>query len=140
MLHVLVAVAVVAYFVYSTDDHPKLKEVKRLYVLLMAKLIELGEFPMLHHVVPLVGFSKPMGPNVGYNTNKGEEIGLCLVGEVNQIFHVLLHELAHMTVDEYNHDEQFWNSFVRLRDIAVDAGLYTKISTKERFCGQHVND
>ena len=60
------------------------------------------------------------GGGVGWNVYKGYEIGLCIDGTPNQIFHVLLHELAHCTVPEYEHSPQFWQNFRELRDIAVE--------------------
>ena len=39
-----------------------------------------------------------MTTNVGFNSNKGDNIAVCVDGDVNSIMHVLLHELAHCTV------------------------------------------
>ena len=58
----------------------------------------------------------------------------------DQIFHVLLHELAHCTVQEYSHSEKFWKNYLRLRDIAVEIGVYERIGGKQKFCGEHVSD
>jgi hypothetical protein len=77
---------------------------------------------------------------VGYNTNKGQEIAICLDGTPNEIFHVLIHELAHCTVDEYSHSEEFWANYVELRDICIQLGIYQKIPERTKFCGEHIQD
>lgn len=81
-----------------------------------------------------------MRGSVGYNTNKGGEIAVCLDGSPNEIFHVLLHELAHCTVSEYSHSNEFWNNYVELRDQCIALGIYEKIPAQTSFCGQHVSD
>jgi uncharacterized SAM-binding protein YcdF (DUF218 family) len=77
---------------------------------------------------------------LGYNTNKGYEIGLCLDGTVNQIFHVLLHELAHSTVSEYEHSTNFWQNFKELRELATKIGIYEPVNSSEKFCGKYISD
>ena len=53
--------------------------------------------------------------------------------------YVLLHELAHITVEEYDHSEQFWKNFKRLREVASELGIYTPEPDME-YCGQHIKD
>jgi len=77
---------------------------------------------------------------VGYNTNKGAEIVVCLDGTVNDVFHVLIHELAHCTVKEYTHSDQFWKNYIELRDMCADLGIYQQIPERKEFCGQHIQD
>ena len=71
----------------------------------------------------------------GYNVNKGYEISVCYDKDVNAMFHVLLHELAHCTVKEYKHSQEFWGNLTKLRDVAVKNGIYTPITTPKKFCG-----
>ena len=130
------------YLIYSTRDPENLIEVKRRYKILRTYIQTHHssvpeKFWVLETPVVLVG--KESG-DLGYNSNKGYEIGLCLSGDPNDIFHVLLHELAHSTVDEYSHSEQFWKNFAELRDLASSIGLYEKIPAKKEFCGQYIQD
>jgi hypothetical protein len=81
-----------------------------------------------------------MSESVGWNTNKGQEIAICLDGTPNQIMHVLIHELAHCTVNEYSHSKEFWANYVELRNIAMQIGIYDRIPTREQFCGQRIQD
>jgi predicted metal-dependent hydrolase len=81
-----------------------------------------------------------MNGSVGSNTNKGGEIVLCLDGKTNEIFHVLIHELAHSTVDEYSHSPEFWKKYVELRNICVHLDIYQQIPQRTEFCGQHIQD
>lgn len=72
----------------------------------------------------------------GYSVNKGYEIAICYDKDVNSMFHVLLHELAHCTVDEYKHSTEFWNNLKELKSIATKHNLYTPINNPKNFCGK----
>ena len=125
----------------NTKEPPKLIEVKKKYAIFREHLISVNdpEFRMLHRQIPITGFYS-MSDAVGFNTNKGYEIGVCLDGSPNEIFHVLLHELAHCTVTEYSHSGQFWDNFKKLKDTAVSIKIYTEISESTPFCGKHIRD
>lgn len=87
---------------------PILDEVKRRYEKLRAHLATLDDPRWQKLVKPsiitgMVDWDKTKGA-IGYNVNKGYEIGICLRGDdANSAFYVLLHELAHITVSEYDH-------------------------------------
>ena len=129
------------WILFQTKEPQELVEVKEKYRVLREHIASTGhpKYQMLVRCVPLTGFIT-MNDTVGYNTNKGQEIALCLDGKPNEIFHVLIHELAHCTVDEYSHSDQFWNNYIELRDMCVDLGIYEKIPERTKFCGQHVQD
>ncbi len=95
-------------------------------------------FKILQHPVILTGYTR--GKIVGYNTDKGSEIGLCIDGTPNQIFHILLHELAHSTVTEYSHSDDFWNNFNELKKLCTKIGIYTPIDNKVKVCGKFIQD
>jgi hypothetical protein len=77
---------------------------------------------------------------IGSNVNKGYEIYICLDGDdVNSAFYVLIHELAHMTVPEYDHSIKFWENFEKLKKICIDAGLYVKAGPR-KYCGDAIRD
>jgi hypothetical protein len=133
---------VINIFIINTTIEPReFTEVKEKYRILREHLRETNneKFSMLVKPIVLTG-RKTMQESVGYNVNKGAEITICLNGGVNEIFHVLIHELAHSTVQEYSHSEQFWSNYAELRDICINIGLYEKITDKTEFCGQHVQD
>ena len=130
------------YLVFSTRDSPNMREVKRRYKILREYIQDNHatvpeKFWILETPIILVG--KASG-DLGYNSNKGFEIGICLDGTPNDIFHVLLHELSHSTVEEYSHSEQFWNNFSELKNIASNLGIYQKITEKKEFCGKFISD
>lgn len=141
MIAFLVLFIVNLWILYRTQEHPKLIEVKEKYRILREHLDETGheKFHMLVRCIPITGIMR-MNGGVGYNTNKGGDIAVCLDGEPNEIFHVLIHELAHCTVDEYEHSPKFWNNYIELRDICVNLGIYEKIPNKTEFCGEHIQD
>jgi len=141
MIAFIILLLVNLWILLQTKEPPELLEVKEKYRILRDRIIDIDyeKFHVLKKCVPITGF-KRMNGSVGYNTNKGDEIALCLDGEVNHIFHVLIHELAHCTVNEYSHSEEFWRNYIELRDICVNLGIYEKIPEKTKFCGQHVQD
>lgn len=126
---------------YKTREPQELLEVKEKYRILREHIRDTGneKYKMLVHPTPITGM-KRMKDSVGSNTNKGSEIVVCLDGKTNEIFHVLIHELAHSTVDEYSHSQQFWNNYIELRDMCVHLGIYQQIPQKTEFCGQHIQD
>ena len=134
---------IINLFILSTTREPeRLVEVKEKYRRLREHLEETNneKFKVLTRCIPITAMHRTRGP-IGYNTNKGVDIGLCIDGQnSNQIFHVLIHELAHTTVREYSHSREFWDNFVELRQICIDLGIYEKISSKTRFCGQYIQD
>ena len=139
---VFLLVAVDLYIILSNREPKNLREVKKRYETLRlyiqnntASVPE--KFHVLAHPVVIVG--KDAG-EIGYNSNKGYEIGVCLDGTPNDIFHVLLHELSHSTVQEYSHSEQFWKNFSKLKGIASSLGLYQNIPERKSFCGQYIQD
>lgn len=124
--------------IFTVEDQ-RLREVRERYKTLREHLKARGLFPELHGEIPIIAH-RGLVNAVGYNVNKGAEIGLCIDGTVNEIFHVLLHELAHCTVDEYSHTTRYWDQFEKLRNEAVSAGLYAVISEQTAFCGKHIMD
>ena len=129
------------WILQHTREPQELVEVKEKYGVLREHLTETKneKFKMLTRCVPITAVKRMRG-GVGYNTNKGQEIAICLDGTPNEIFHVLIHELAHSTVDEYSHSEEFWANYVELRDICIQLGIYQKIPERTKFCGEHIQD
>ena len=127
---------------YTNRKEPVLEEVKERYHTLREHLKKTDEpkFRVLHDEIPIVAYKGSLMRGVGYNTNKGQEIGLCIDGEVNHVFHVLLHELAHCTVDEYSHSDNFWDNYEELRNEAITIGVYGNIGTLTPFCGKQIVD
>lgn len=84
-------------------------------------------------------WNKSKGP-IGSNVNKGYEIYICLDGnDVNSAMYVLIHELAHMSVPEYDHTSNFWENFKKLKKLCVDNGLYTE-NGERGYCGDIIRD
>lgn len=125
---------------WATQEPPNLVEVKRRYQILVDHIRESEvpeKFKVLENQVVITG---RRGGDLGYNVNKGFEIGICLDGTPNDMFHVLLHELAHSTVEEYTHSEQFWKNFGELKDMSVKLGIYERINQRKKFCGEYIQD
>jgi WLM domain len=85
-------------------------------------------------------WTRARGP-IGSNVNKGYEIYICLDGktDVNSAMYVLIHELAHMSVPEYDHTTKFWENFKKLKDLCISAGLYTAAGERG-YCGDTIRD
>jgi predicted metal-dependent hydrolase len=141
MIAFIILLIVNIWILRQTREPEKLIEVKEKYRILREHLKETNneKFHMLTECIPITGIMRMNGA-VGYNTNKGGEIAICLDGETNEIFHVLIHELAHCTVEEYDHSEKFWKNFLELRDICIELDIYENIPNKTEFCGEHIQD
>lgn len=137
---ILLLVVTCAFLIWNTREPRILTDVKRRYKILRSHLKNENvpeKFHMLRDEVVITG--RDAG-DLGYNSNKGYEIGLCLDGSPNDVFHVLLHELSHSTVKEYDHSEQFWKNFSELRDMCINLGIYERIPQRKSFCGQFIQD
>ena len=135
----LVALALVAI----TNSEPEmLVELKARYFKTLDILRESGD-PMWKPVLKpaiITGLNGKKDGVIGSNVNKGYEIYICLDGDdVNSAFYVLIHELAHMTVPEYDHSIKFWDNFEKLKKICIDNGLYTKAGER-KYCGDSIRD
>lgn len=141
MIALAILILLNMWLLQQTREPLELIEVKEKYRTLREHLKESKneKFHMLTRCIPITGMRK-MNGSVGSNTNKGGEIVVCLDGETNEIFHVLIHELAHCTVKEYSHSQKFWDNYIELRDICIELGIYKQIPNKTAFCGQHIQD
>ena len=136
---------VVLVYIVSVNKQPDmLSELKIKYWLLLDILKRTGD-PVWDPVRKpsiisgMIDWSKDKGP-IGSNVNKGYEIYICLSGsDVNSAMNVLLHELAHMSVPEYDHTANFWEHFEKLKKIAIDNGVYVPGGTRQ-YCGDEVTD
>ena len=127
---------------WATQEPANLIEVKRRYQILVDHIREKkDEIPEKFHVLEnQIIITGRKGGDLGYNVDKGFEIGVCLDGSPNDMFHVLLHELTHSTVEEYTHSKQFWKNFGELRDMSVELGIYQRIPQRKKFCGEYIQD
>lgn len=142
MLLAIILVIINIYILLNTSEPENFKVVKERYRILREhlKTHEKEEFRNLQNEIPLVAHNEQYFRTLGYNTNKGYEIGLCIDGSPNEIMHVLLHELAHSTVPEYSHSHNFWKQTDELKKISNDLGIYTPINNKTRFCKAYIQD
>lgn len=139
MIAWIVLVIVNILFFFNTNEDERFREVKMRYKKLRDHLKSKGIFPMIHEEIPIIAHYK-MTKTIGYNANKGSEIGLCIDGTINDILHVLFHELAHCTVEEYSHSKEFWTNFDKIKEEAISIGIYENILTRTPFCGKHIID
>ena len=136
---------VILVVIVSMNKEPRmLSELKMKYWTLLEILRRTGD-PLWDPVrkpsiiTGMMDWDKTRGP-IGSNVNKGYEIYICLDGnDVNSAMYVLLHELAHMSVPEYDHTKNFWAHFEKLKNIAVRSGVYIPTGTRT-YCGDVVKD
>jgi hypothetical protein len=126
-----------------TNSEPKmLKELKQKYWEILKMLKETGD-PMWEPILKpsiITGLYGKKDGVIGSNVNKGYEIYICLDGDdVNSALYVLIHELAHMTVPEYDHSIKFWENFEKLKKLCIDRGIYVKAGERT-YCGDAVRD
>ena len=141
MIPFLVLIVINLIILFMIREPENFTEVKKRYKILREHIEKTNneKFRVLIRPIPLTALRKMSG-TVGYNVNKGADITICIDGEVNEIMHVLIHELAHSTVPEWTHSDNFWNNFMELRGICESIGIYTRLPDKTKFCGQYIQD
>ena len=122
---------------YTLKEPDNFRRLKELYTVFLDNVPE--KFSNLRHRSIVTGF-RGNGNEIGYNVNKGYEIGVCIDGTPNEMLHVLLHELAHTTVESYEHNEEFWKNLKHLKDHCRGLGIYEEIPSQTRFCGKYIRD
>lgn len=136
---IILMLIVLIYILLTNTEDPLFTEIKRRYDFLLKNLPD--EFDILRRNRAVLTV-QPKGARgeIAFNVNKGYEIYICLDGrKINAAMYVLLHELAHITVEEYDHSEQFWSNFRKLRECASRIGVYTPEAEME-YCGQIIRD
>jgi len=126
--------------VRSVSEPKLLTEIKRRYDIIRTSLpADVRWHKICTKLAVITGTDKSSGI-VGSNVNKGYEIYICIDGEdIDSAMYVFLHELAHMTVTEYDHSEAFWKNFKDLRQVCSTIGVYNPVGTKQ-YCGKEVRD
>jgi hypothetical protein len=130
-------------FISFTKEPDSLVKLRERYEKLreeFSKLPKSHKFRKLEEPILLMGYHGMKGGLLGFNTNKGSEIGLCVDGCPNELMHVLLHELSHATVKEYDHSPNFWSNLEELKKFAEGKKLYKPIDDPQGFCGAHIHD
>ena len=138
-----VALAKTYLAVLALNKEPgMLTELKSRYHKMLQILKETGD-PMWTPVLKpsiITGLRGKKDGVIGSNVNKGYEIYICLDGDdVNSAMYVLIHEVAHMSVPEYDHSAKFWENFKKLKMICIDKGLYEPKGTRQ-YCGDTITD
>jgi hypothetical protein len=144
---VLFGATLLLIFLVATVDEPRLlKDIKWRYSVLQKHLRDTPNidprFEVLRRHQPIItgiSFDRMNKGTIGYNVNKGYEIYICLDGEnIEPAMHVLIHELAHMTVPEYDHSEAYWKSFQDLRQLCITLGLLATTKEPQKYCGGEI--
>lgn len=132
------------YIVKNTKEPESIVEFKKRYKTLREHVKTLNvpkDFEPVKHQVVVSGFKRfPWSNEIGYNTNKGAEIGVCVDQDPNSMMHVLIHELAHMTVKEYDHSPRFFKHMNIIKRWAIDCGAYDPINEPVEYCGGVIKD
>jgi len=142
MILTLLLIIVNLYIFLNTKQPENLRVVRERYQMLRDHIRDTGndEFRELCTEIPITAHRRAQAGSVGYNVNKGREIGICIDGEPNEITHVLIHELAHCTVDEYAHSTKFWENYDKIKAMCIAIGIYQEIPERTKFCGKHIQD
>lgn len=145
----LLIVALMVATISSRKEDPLMTELRRRYDILLDHLrnteVVDPRFARLKKRCILTGIhgERMNRGTIGYNVNKGYEIYICLdkgIDSVNSAMNVLIHELAHVTVDEYDHSEAFWASFKDLKELCKVLGIYVPIEGSLDYCGIMIRD
>jgi hypothetical protein len=133
------------------DQPPLLKQLKDRYERLLWILhtdpdLDPRWEPIKRRVIltAMNGWDKAQGA-IGFNVNKGYEIYICMDMDpsmnpetrINTAMHVLIHELCHTSVKEYEHSKDFWNNFKDFKQYCSENGLYT-MGDVGPYCGENI--
>jgi len=140
-------VLVCAILMYGCRDPPLLAQLKQRYAKLLQVIRDDPNLdprwePLKKRVIltAMNGWSKAKGA-IAYNVNKGYEIYVCMdnIGPkaLNTSMHVLIHELSHSTVREYEHSDNFWKNFKDLKKYCAGHDLY-KPGYVGPYCGENI--
>jgi hypothetical protein len=136
----IILLIVLVYILITNTEDPLFSELKRRYDVLLKRLPDEFDILRKNRAILTAKEERAKDGNIAFNVNKGYEIYICLDGrKINAAMYVLLHELAHITVEEYDHSERFWSKFKRLREVAAEIGVYTPEYEME-YCGQSIKD
>lgn len=138
----ILLLSLIILILFLNQEPPLLSEIKRRYDFLIESLKKSKQFDILVKNRAVITEKKKdkNDQTIAYNVNKGYEIYICLDGKkINGAMYVLLHELAHITVEEYDHSEEFWTNFRKLREYATSIGVYTPEREME-YCGEIIRD
>jgi len=140
VLLIIICIIILTKSHYSDDEQEIMKQVRTNYALLRVELKKRNFFPMLWKEDIVTGMREKSSEGVGYNVGKGYEIFICIKGgNINDIMHVFLHELAHNTVNEYDHSDTFWKNLDVIKNVAKDINIYKYTPTKQ-FCDGTISD
>ena len=139
---VVLWIALIVTAILFNREPPMLTELKERYSKMLDMLEKTGDplwKPVLKHSI-ITGIHGKRDGVIGSNVNKGYEIYICLDGnDVNSAMYVLMHEVAHMSVPEYDHTDKFWENFKKLKKLCIDSGLYSPGGSR-RYCGETIRD
>lgn len=149
---------------YCVRESPKLKLVADLLARVTGKLktlvkIAKKKYPSRENVKRIVerfnpkkiSETLPTSKFTAYSEDKGKKIAFCttttkngneLIDE-NTLTFVAIHELGHVCSKSVGHNDEFWNNFKFLLDIAVENGLYHPVDYKKKpkeYCGMDITD
>jgi hypothetical protein len=89
--------------------------------------------------------------DTSFTINKGDIMAICIRSKIdktnkihkfNVIFFVVLHEIAHLSLDAFDHPTEFWVNFKFILMEAEDLGIYTSpdfFNNSIEYCGIYIN-
>jgi GMP synthase PP-ATPase subunit len=140
MKYIIVLIIILLLLSIKSGYDDVMTTIRAKYALLREELQKRNMFPMIWKEGIITGMNEISSDGVGYNVGKGYEIFICIKGgDTNDIMHVLLHELAHNTVSEYDHSSKFWSNLDEIKKVAKEIGIY-KHTPNKAFCDGIISD
>jgi hypothetical protein len=142
MKNIVLGILLVFYLLilFRIEEPPLLSELKRRYEIIRTGLPHEDKWKLIKEKCAIITGTDEKTGIVGSNVNKGYEIYICLDGDdIKAPMYVFLHELAHLTVKEYDHSQTFWENFRKLREICEHLDVYEKV-VEQQYCGETVKE
>ena len=77
---------------------------------------------------------------VGVTLDGGKEVAVCTEGEINDIMHIVIHEMAHVARNDVEHDDAFWKTQAKIKKYAIEGQFYRPIVGTKKLCGKPISD
>lgn len=149
---------------YCVRDRENKKKTADLLAKITTKLSKIVEatykkYPKKENVIRLkkkyradvISETLPTSKFTAYSENKGEKLAFCTtkkkngkeIIDENTLTFVGIHELSHIMSKSIGHNDEFWNNFKFLLEIAVDEKFYDPVDYGKKsveYCSMKITD
>tara|TARA_B110000211_G_scaffold221781_1_gene269796 strand:+ start:8367 stop:8936 length:570 start_codon:yes stop_codon:yes gene_type:complete len=145
---------------YLVRNRPDKEKAADIFAVLNTKITKLIRHLTAHNAAPRlskrydvrrISESLPTSKYTSYSVNKGQKIVFCIRSknnpnefvDINTLFFVVAHELAHLETKSTGHTKEFWDNMRLLLKAAIKIGIWNEHNYRElpvKYCGIEITD